>query len=234
MGELDSEAGAALASQFASAVAEDDTDELILDMSQTSFIDSTGMRTIIQIETAARQQGMPLVVKPPPEAVTELLQLTGVAGRLNTGPRSGRRPLEGFIERIEVALPRSPAAPARARAELREAAADLDQDRLVVATLLTSELVTNAVIHPHEGAGDELRLLITTAQSRLRVEVLDPGGGFDPQRPEPRGPEQGGRGLMLVDQLASRWGAGPVAAEQDGPDDAPSRFSVWFELETDL
>lgn len=123
-GELDSDAATALASEFARAVAEGETHELVLDLSQTAFIDSTGMRTIIQIETAAREQSVPLVVKPPPDAVTELLRLTGVAGRLDTGPQHGRGTLDGFVERVEIALPRSPDAPARARAELREAAPD--------------------------------------------------------------------------------------------------------------
>jgi anti-sigma regulatory factor (Ser/Thr protein kinase) len=126
-----------------------------------------------------------------------------------------------YIERIEMKLPRHPSAPSRARAEVREAVtghlAEAEHD---AATLLTSELVTNAVIHPSQDAGTSIQLRVFTAEQRLRVEVTDSGAGFDPQRPRLRPTDRGGRGLLLVDQLARRWGAEP----------SEGGFTVWFEL----
>jgi anti-sigma regulatory factor (Ser/Thr protein kinase) len=67
-----------------------------------------------------------------------------------------------------------------------------------------------------------VRLRITRYEDGIRCEVTDPGPGFDPANLEPRNPERGGRGLLLVDALASRWGTA-------WPE--PSGFCVWFELD---
>ncbi|MFJ5549509.1 ATP-binding protein [Streptomyces sp. NPDC093225] len=85
-----------------------------------------------------------------------------------------------------------------------------------VAELLTTELVTNALVHTDQGAEVTARL----AGSRLRVEVLD----HTAKRPEPLVPtaDDGthGRGLLLVQALADAWG---VTARGTGK-------VVWFEL----
>ena len=233
-GELDDGASAELWKEFEQATAEDDLEELILDMEKISFIDSAGMRAMIQIEQAARARRVPLVVMPPPVAVTELLQTTGLSKRLTMGPHHGTASDGEFIERVDLALVRDPTAPGRARNEIREFGRELSADELSTAVLLTSELVTNAVIHPAQPVADTIGLRVTTAQEQLRVEVSDSGSGFDPQRPQPRDPSQGGRGLLLVDQLASRWGAGRAGATGAVPAggiDAADAFTVWFELD---
>ncbi|UQA97700.1 ATP-binding protein [Streptomyces halobius] len=87
-------------------------------------------------------------------------------------------------------------------------------DAAATATLLTSELVTNALVHAKGGA--VVRAMVT---DRLRVEVRD----FAPQRPEPRTPSAdgtSGRGLTLVRSLADAWGVRSHAVGK----------SVWFEL----
>jgi two-component sensor histidine kinase len=113
---------------------------------------------------------------------------------------------------ITVTLPRDHGAPGKARALLRANANDLERARLDTAVLLISELVTNAVLH---GTG-EIRLTIDIAGPDARFSVCDDGGGRPVVRPEP-GPD-GGWGLRLVGQLASRWGV------REG------RTQVWFEL----
>lgn len=70
------------------------------------------------------------------------------------------------------------------------------------AQLITSELGTNAVAH---GAGVRMRLLLTGDEERVRVEVID-GGGGEPGVREPGVEEEGGRGLMIVEAVAERWG----------------------------
>jgi anti-sigma regulatory factor (Ser/Thr protein kinase) len=70
------------------------------------------------------------------------------------------------------------------------------------ATLIASELATNAFLH---GEG-MIVLLVRRRQHCLRIEVRDDG---HPDRiemiPEPRRTTSG-RGLWMVDQLATRWG----------------------------
>jgi anti-sigma regulatory factor (Ser/Thr protein kinase) len=95
------------------------------------------------------------------------------------------------------------------------------------ATLLTSELVTNAVVH----AGEAPSLVVAVADGSLEIGVSD----LDPRVPRRAGSHdfvlpadgnlmlvrEGGRGIPLVDHLADEWG---VAADEPGK-------QVWFRLE---
>ncbi|HKC27557.1 MAG TPA: ATP-binding protein [Jatrophihabitans sp.] len=67
--------------------------------------------------------------------------------------------------------------------------------------LIVSELATNCVRH----AGTEFRLRVTPQPQSVRIEVTDAAGG----RPALRNPaptEPHGRGLQIVQVLATRWG----------------------------
>lgn len=69
------------------------------------------------------------------------------------------------------------------------------------AILVADELVSNALQHGE--APRACRLIVVGNGSRLRIEVDD----TSPQAPRIRTPDHtGGRGLILVDRLASRWG----------------------------
>ena len=73
------------------------------------------------------------------------------------------------------------------------------------ATLLASELATNALVH---GIGRiELRLRLT--RDRLVLEAVDSGHHM-PRRRRAGVDDEGGRGLQLVASLADRWGARAV------------------------
>ncbi|MEV0218819.1 ATP-binding protein [Streptomyces sp. NPDC050704] len=89
--------------------------------------------------------------------------------------------------------------------------------RSEIAELLTSELVTNALIHTDR----EALLTATVGPRGLRVEVRD----FVGRRPRLRVPNADdgthGRGLILVQSLADAWG---VRAHGVGK-------VVWFELD---
>ena len=80
-------------------------------------------------------------------------------------------------------------------------AAGISGDPVDVAVLLTSETVTNAIIHARSVA----RLVVTVGRESLRVEV----GDDDPLSPELVGQstsEVSGRGLSILDMLADSWG----------------------------
>ena len=89
--------------------------------------------------------------------------------------------------------------------------------------LLVTELVTNAVRHAGVGKDRSLHVKVRRHERRLRVDVVDPGDGFDlaPHGPVPRG--TGGFGLLLVERIAESWG---VARGEGGT-------CVWFELLTE-
>jgi anti-sigma regulatory factor (Ser/Thr protein kinase) len=72
--------------------------------------------------------------------------------------------------------------------------------------LLVSELVTNAVRHADARSAGEVGLDVTIDRGRVRVEVADPGAGFEPQPRDDEMNRPGGWGLYLVDRIADRWG----------------------------
>jgi anti-sigma regulatory factor (Ser/Thr protein kinase) len=91
--------------------------------------------------------------------------------------------------------------------------------RSEIAELLTSELVTNALVHTDHDAV----LTATLGPSGLRVEVRD----FVAHRPRVCVPDADdgthGRGLALVESLADAWGVRPHGVGK----------AVWFELDAE-
>ena len=87
--------------------------------------------------------------------------------------------------------------------------------------LLVSELVANSVEHSGASRDQLIGLEIRVSDERLRVEVSDPGPGFDlPCVPTEQPWEaEYGRGLLIVDSLAQSWGVSHG-----------DRSTVWFEL----
>ncbi|WP_250291168.1 ATP-binding protein [Streptomyces atroolivaceus] len=78
--------------------------------------------------------------------------------------------------------------------------------RLDDVLVCVSELATNALLHGvPPGRGYLVRLRLEAGGCALSVEVHDSGGGV----PAVRRPDgESGRGLLLVDALADRWGVG--------------------------
>jgi anti-sigma regulatory factor (Ser/Thr protein kinase) len=84
------------------------------------------------------------------------------------------------------------------------------------ALLLTSELVSNVVLH----AATPFEVEVQVRDDLVRVVVRD-GSTDPPVVHEPAADETGGRGLLLVHSLSTRWG---YEATKQGK-------AVWFELE---
>lgn len=119
----------------------------------------------------------------------------------------------------EIRLPASPEAAAHARQWITESLTQRGRGDLAdLAQLLTSELVTNAILH----AETELTLTLTRPDGGLCVAVSDEDfelpslGALDPEA-------SGGRGMQLVDDLSSNWGVYV----------RPAGKTVWFELAQD-
>ncbi|SDT72865.1 SpoIIE family protein phosphatase [Actinoplanes derwentensis] len=133
-------------------------------------------------------------------------------------------PSEALVRRTR--LPNDRRTPAAARALVRSV---LEETGLVVllneALLLTTELSTNAVVH----ANTELEIEVAADTGGLTVTVTDFAPGPVEQLtigPRNESSEIGevaerGRGLLLVDHFASRWG---TVHEGDGK-------GVWFRLD---
>ena len=115
---------------------------------------------------------------------------------------------------LEVELPRAPVASHVARSALRDLCADrLEDDLLIDAELLVSELATNALMH---GRGN-IKLRAAVEPDRLWAEVVDEGAGFAHALRAREHDQIGGWGLAMVGDVASRWGI--------------QEARVWFEIQ---
>lgn len=75
--------------------------------------------------------------------------------------------------------------------------------------LLTSELVTNAIRHGARREDEELvELVLWPADGHYWLAVSDPGTG-KPALAAPDADAENGRGLVLVDRLATAWTVRP-------------------------
>ncbi|MER7107054.1 ATP-binding protein [Streptomyces sp. NPDC000229] len=92
------------------------------------------------------------------------------------------------------------------------------------AAQLVAELAANAATHGRV-AGRSFRVALLADEGVLRIEVTDTRADALPHRRPPSSHAESGRGLLLVEALADRWGA------TLGP--APQK-TVWAELDLPL
>jgi anti-sigma regulatory factor (Ser/Thr protein kinase) len=94
-----------------------------------------------------------------------------------------------------------------ARAFVHRLAPHIEVEALADIALCVDELVANACEHTASGIGGQVTVIVSAAHEVLRVTVLDDGGteGGPCVREEACGED--GRGLRLVDALATAWGS---------------------------
>jgi anti-sigma regulatory factor (Ser/Thr protein kinase) len=105
-----------------------------------------------------------------------------------------------------LTIPGRPEHVREARAFTAKALGELHPS-LDTAVLLTSELVTNAVMHSSSRcAGGSITILIMESAGGMRIEVADEGSELS--SPVVRGDlyASDGHGLFLVQALADQWG----------------------------
>jgi anti-sigma regulatory factor (Ser/Thr protein kinase) len=129
----------------------------------------------------------------------------------------------GQDHRLEAVLADDPSEVGRARGLSTEFLRDLGSHSPEVAVLLVSELVTNAIRYGRPPIqlrafrhGPGLRVEVTDGERRAPVTAGRPTDGANRSDiPE------GGRGLLLVEGLADRWGWSAMTRGK----------VVWFELD---
>jgi anti-sigma regulatory factor (Ser/Thr protein kinase) len=122
------------------------------------------------------------------------------------------------VERVETQFPSVDTTPASVRGFLRAALQTWELDGFGnVTELLSDELVSNVVRH----VGSPMTVRVLRKPSSIRVEVDDPS----PDPPVIRRQDlldEHGRGILLLDALASQWGV--IQHDDDGK-------TVWFEID---
>ena len=125
----------------------------------------------------------------------------------------------GMSADVQLPADRRSACSARRFLQGHLTAWDLSDAVSEIATLLVSELVGNAVRH----ARGPVTVTVSLQPAQLRVVVHD-DSSVVPSRRVVTVEDEDGRGLWLVESLATRWGADRY------PDDGKD---VWFELDAD-
>lgn len=126
------------------------------------------------------------------------------------------RAATGTARPVRILLDPGPASAGRARQAVRQACADTAV-AIDAVVLCTSELVTNAILH----GVPPIELEILVGSDSVRVGVHDAGVRDVERRRTMSSDASSGRGLEIVDTLASRWGA-----ERTGAGNL-----AWFEID---
>ncbi len=94
------------------------------------------------------------------------------------------------------------------------------------AVLLASELVTNALTHTRSAAHGTFQMIIWAGCTTAYIAVIDDGSHTTPaaHRHTTADLSESGRGLELVNLLATRWG-------HYGNHNGTTRTLVWFRLD---
>jgi anti-sigma regulatory factor (Ser/Thr protein kinase) len=122
-------------------------------------------------------------------------------------------PLAADTRELLLALEPRPESARLARRALN--AQGLHQDIEHTVTLLATEIVGNAVRHARLRTDQRIVFFGRLHEDFARIEVADPGAGFDPAAVRSEG-----YGLRLLATLASRWGV-----------DCAKGCRVWFEVD---
>jgi anti-sigma regulatory factor (Ser/Thr protein kinase) len=150
-------------------------------------------------------------------------------------PLKSRRGCEGHLGPVmrqrasilgSLTIPGRAEEVSRARAFLTRTLSSMNAKHAVdsdAATLLTSELVTNAILHTGSGApGGTVTIVVVGVPDGVLVEVIDDGSAGAPVvKGELLATD--GHGLFLVQQLTAQWGY-----LRD-----PAGTTVWFHLAVD-
>jgi anti-sigma regulatory factor (Ser/Thr protein kinase) len=107
-----------------------------------------------------------------------------------------------------VLLPYAAASVSAARwhlaADLRSAG--IAESAVGDATLVVSELLSNAIRHARPLPGSTVRVKWALSEGWLEVSVEDGGASTHPRASRPSLSSLGGRGLAIVEHLSSNWG----------------------------
>lgn len=130
--------------------------------------------------------------------------------------------LVGTLQEVVHEAKRTLAADVRSAGDARRFAAEhlaegVEADPFDTLNLLTSELVTNAVVHAHS----EVEVTLRLTGLRARVEVSDTSD-IGPEVRDANDDATSGRGLQLVNMLARRWGIRHLPG---------GGKTVWFEVD---
>jgi anti-sigma B factor antagonist len=204
--------------------------EIVLDLHEVSFIDSSGLRAILASRQRCARSGCDFSLTRAQPHAQHLFELTGLIGRLSfrgkslarrlTGRETAAReiPVTRFRPDFEASLELNLDAPRAARNYVRELlGADAQSSLCESAMLLTSDLVSPIVRSGPSVFLEAGELRVWFHPEVVRVELEAPSELLAPA-PEHRAPRYD---QTLLNRLADRWSIDPD----------PPGSCVWFEID---
>lgn len=183
-------------------------DLVLLDLSMPG---RSGVDVLPDLHTQVPEARVVVLTNVPRRRLGDLVRHRGAVGYVEKSMPAGRLVHEVLVAaaladraaaRVSTDLPPATASAGAARRFVRDALGSPDEALLADVELLVSELVTNAVLH----ASSSPRLDVVLDDEQVRVEVYDDDPAM-PRMLEPEADASGGRGILLLDRIASRWGA---------------------------
>ena len=218
-GELDLSGAPALDEEIGRLATADGVERVVLDLRELEFLDSSGLRSVALADRRARPPRGAIscssAAARPSSACSRSRAWTSGCGsstrprpQAATGRRHDDRPRAA--EHLRGARPRPRRAGQHRRARVAGPAARPPAARL------RAGHQRRAPRGRRRGAARRR----ATAAASLRVEVHDPGSGFELEQAPTDPLRASGWGLVLVAELADRWGV-----------DQSPRTRVWFEMD---
>ena|GEM_PF-1060454 len=204
-GELDIVSVKALQPEIAAALAFHSS-LVVVDAAALTYVDSSGLAVLLRL--ASRQAS--LEIRHASDILCQIIRAAGLATRFQLASK----PLSEHRRTFPAEL----LSVRESRSFVLEALSDVEGPVSEMAAVLVAELAANAVLH----AKSTYDVAVLVTGGAVRVEVTDEGAGT-PRLLEPERDSTKGRGLLIVDGLAWRWGVQPRAGV-----DAKT---VWFELQ---
>jgi anti-sigma B factor antagonist len=215
-----------------SRLCKDGAREIVLDLHELAFIDSTGLRVILSGSRLCESHGCDFSLSRVQPPAQHLFELTGVVGRLSfrgralarrlsrRGPATERMPVDLFRPDFEISLDLDHAAPRSARNYVRDlVGVDAPEHLHQAVTLLTSELVTRTVLQRTSRLVQAVELRVWLRPHLVRVELRVPSELLS--RPSERGAPDYDH--IVLDQVADRWSL----------DCDQGMACAWFEIDRD-
>ncbi|WFE43296.1 ATP-binding protein [Verrucosispora sp. WMMD1129] len=185
-------------------------DALVVDLAELAVRDQLAVSVFAAVARRAADWPMvPLVLcAPHPEAAALLTASTAcrVVPMRDSCDEASRFAGASAVSRLRLRLDPVAAACRRARELVTDACARWNLPEAAgPASVVLSELVGNVVRH----AGTPMQVTVTLRRPWLHLAVID--GSSAAARPGAAGQhDEGGRGLLLVRELADRWGSAPA------------------------
>lgn len=185
---------------------------VIVDLSHLAVTEDVALTLFPAVaDQAAQWPGAPLLLCHPQPSVAAALRRMAIDRRLRIYPTVASALEVAAGEPVPLRLQRRLAptvqAPRTARELVLRACWEWGLPHAATAAqIICSELVTNAVRH----AGTTIDLIVTLRDDHLRVSVRD-GVQQQARLQTPGESDDHGRGLLIVDTVATAWGNVPIA-----------------------